>query len=55
MNMYKKTGILLAIISFLSGIITGFLLAPIKNGIGNDSGNNYNYYGDSKDSNDSKE
>jgi hypothetical protein len=42
----KKTGVIIAVISFLCGVIAGFLLAPIKLGIGNNCGNNYHYYKD---------
>ena len=40
--MKKSTAILISTICFLSGIIIGFLFAPIKKGIsiGNNSGNN---------------
>lgn len=34
------------IICFLTGVIFGFLLAPIKQGIGNNCGNNSYYYKD---------
>jgi hypothetical protein len=47
--MNKRTGILLSIIGLLSGIIIGFLMAPIKGGIGNNSGNSY--YGNQEESN----
>lgn len=47
--MSKKTGILLSIISLLSGIIIGFLIAPMKGGIGNNSGNSHYYYGNEEE------
>lgn len=44
--MNKSTGFLIGIIGLLGGIILGFMLAPIKNGIecGNNNGNTRNYY-----------
>ena len=42
--MSKKQSILLSITFFLAGVVFGFLLSPIKQGIGNNCGNNYNYY-----------
>lgn len=48
--MKDKKSLCIAIIFFLSGIITGFFLAPIKQGIGNNCGNN-NYYTEKKDEN----
>jgi hypothetical protein len=41
-----KKNILVCIICFLTGVILGFLLAPIKQGIGNNSGNSSYYYKD---------
>lgn len=43
--MKKFTALLISIISLLTGIILGFLLSPVKQGFGNNSGNtnNYNY------------
>lgn len=46
--MKKTTGILLAFTCFFAGACLGFLLSPVKHGIGNNSGNNcgnqaYNY------------
>lgn len=38
--MRKATGILTAIACFFAGIVVGFLLSPVKQGIGNYSGNN---------------
>lgn len=39
--MKKSTGVLLSFACFLLGLVVGFLLAPIKQGIqvGNNSGN----------------
>ncbi|BCN32081.1 hypothetical protein [Anaeromicropila herbilytica] len=42
--MNKNTGIILAVASFFAGMVCGFFIAPMKQGIGNNSGNNYNYY-----------
>jgi len=49
--MKKREICLLSVTMFLFGIVSGFLLAPIKQGVGNNSGNNngnntYNYYRD---------
>jgi hypothetical protein len=41
--MKNKKYLCIGIISFLTGIIIGFFIAPIKQGIGNNSGNT-NYY-----------
>ncbi len=41
--MKDKKSLCIPIIFFLSGIIIGFFIAPMKNGIGNNCGNN-NYY-----------
>ena len=49
--MSKKQTILLSITFFLTGVVFGFLLAPIKQGIGNNCGNNYNYYKDKEEEN----
>lgn len=40
--MKKQTGILLAIIFFLLGIISGFMISPCKNGIYNTITTNHN-------------
>ena len=44
--MNKWTGILLAFASFFAGMVLGFLIAPVKAGLGNNSGNttNNHYY-----------
>jgi len=43
--MDKKTKFLIGAVLFLSGIIIGFFISPIKQGIGNNSGNNItNHY-----------
>lgn len=49
--MKDKKSLCIAIIFLLVGIIMGFFIAPIKQGFGNNSGNNNNYYGDKKDEN----
>lgn len=43
--MKKRTGFMLALNFLLLGIIIGFLIGPIKKGIGNNNGNSnvYNY------------
>jgi|WetSurMetagenome_2_1015567.scaffolds.fasta_scaffold303060_1 hypothetical protein len=41
--MKKSTVFAISTICLLFGIIFGFLLSPVKHGIGNDSGNTYNY------------
>ena len=49
--MKKKSPALLCTVFFLLGVVLGFLLAPVKNGvsIGNNSGNNSaNVYDGSK-------
>lgn len=45
--MKNKKFLCIGIISFLAGIIIGFLISPIKQGIGNNCGNT-NYYTDEK-------
>lgn len=47
-EMKDRKSISITIIFFLLGIIIGFLIAPIKKGIGNNCGNN-NYYTGEKD------
>ncbi|HHV09805.1 MAG TPA: hypothetical protein GXX75_05960 [Clostridiales bacterium] len=48
--MKKSEIIFLSVCAFLSGLVLGFLIAPIKKGleIGNNSGNTNNYYGDNE-------
>lgn len=40
--MKKSTAALVSVICLLAGIILGFLIAPIKEGIGNHCGNTTN-------------
>ena len=50
--MKKSTAFFLCVITFLSGIILGFMMAPAKQGFGNHSGNTRNiknYYLDKED------
>lgn len=45
--MKKSTAAFIAAISCLTGVIIGFLISPVKQGIGNNCGNNSgntNYY-----------
>ncbi len=44
--MNKLSITLLAVCAFLLGVVTGFLYAPVKNGIecGNNNGNTTNHY-----------
>ena len=43
--MKKSTAALVSIICLLGGIILGFLIAPVKEGIGNNCGNTtHNHY-----------
>ncbi|BCJ93714.1 hypothetical protein acsn021_12830 [Anaerocolumna cellulosilytica] len=50
--MDKKMRFLLGTVLFLAGIITGFFIAPIKQGIGNNCGNNStNNYHNEKEEN----
>jgi phosphotransferase system glucose/maltose/N-acetylglucosamine-specific IIC component len=53
--MKKFTKILISIICLLTGIIIGFLISPIKGGIGNNAGNTFNYYGDKKEGSENSE
>ncbi len=53
--MSKKHTVLLSITFFLAGIVFGFFLAPIKQGIGNNCGNNYHYYKDNNEENTNEE
>ena len=41
--MKKSSAFALSFILLLVGIITGFLLSPVKHGIGNHSGNNFRF------------
>ena len=43
-DMKKSTGIWAAAACLFAGAVIGFLLAPIKGGIGNYSGNTTKYY-----------
>ncbi len=46
--MRTSTASLTALLAFLGGILLGFLLAPIRRGIGNNCGNHIHIYdGDS--------
>ncbi len=42
--MSKKSGILLGLACFFAGMAIGFLVAPVKEGIGNNCGNNTHYH-----------
>lgn len=42
--MSKKMVALWAFVGFLCGVISGFFLAPMKGGIGNNCGNTVNHY-----------
>ncbi len=53
--MNKITGILLAITCLFAGIVIGFLISPVKDGFGNNSGNTNNYYGDKKEDSENPE
>lgn len=51
--MRTSTAILTALLTFFAGIFVGFLLSPVKRGIGNNCGNTTTaYYGGGKDGND---
>lgn len=43
--MEKREIFTLSALAFSMGVVVGFLISPVKNGIGNNSGNNIkNYY-----------
>lgn len=42
--MNKGRAVLISMLMFSVGMILGFLISPIKRGIGNDSGNTTNNY-----------
>lgn len=46
--MKKREIFTLSALTFSMGIICGFLISPVKNGIGNNSGNNTKNYYDKK-------
>ena len=46
--MKKKEIFMLAAITFSVGMVLGFLISPVKQGIGNNSGNTTNNYYDKK-------
>lgn len=44
--MRKREIIMLSALSFSMGVVFGFLISPVKKGLGNNSGNTIkNYYG----------
>ncbi|BCJ98329.1 hypothetical protein [Anaerocolumna chitinilytica] len=47
--MRKPTVFFISVICLLSGIILGFLLSPVKFGLGNDCGNTTNNYYNKKE------
>lgn len=47
--MKKSTTFIWCLLSLMTGVIFGFLLAPVKNGFGNNSGNTNNYFCDPED------
>jgi F0F1-type ATP synthase membrane subunit c/vacuolar-type H+-ATPase subunit K len=47
--MKKVTGILLAIACLFAGIAIGFIISPVKGGLGNNAGNTTNNYYDKKE------
>jgi hypothetical protein len=47
-HMKKGTVFVLSLIFFLLGVISGFFISPVKNGVVNTMGNNY-HYPDKKD------
>jgi len=48
---HKKHGVLIPMLTFFIGVTLGFFTAPIKKGIGNNSGNTtHNYYGNNEPS-----
>lgn len=53
--MKKVTGILLAIACLFTGIAIGFLISPIKGGIGNNAGNTINKYYTKKENSENQE
>jgi hypothetical protein len=48
--MSKQSIFLISALTFSIGVVFGFLIAPMKQGIGNGSGNVYNYYGKKEES-----
>lgn len=52
--MSKKQHFLTSAVCLLCGIIIGFFIAPIKQGIGNNCGNNYHYYKDEENKDEEK-
>ncbi|MBZ9689689.1 hypothetical protein G9F72_025765 [Clostridium estertheticum] len=48
--MKKREIFMLSALTFSMGIVFGFLLSPVKQGIGNNSGNSLNNYYDKKQS-----
>ncbi len=50
--MKKREIIMLSILTFLSGIVLGFVFSPVKQGIININGNTTNNHFDKKDSTD---
>ena len=42
--MKKSTMVLTALLAFFAGLALGLLASPLKNGIGNNSGNVTNHY-----------
>jgi hypothetical protein len=54
--MDKKRGFLISLICFLTGVIVGFIISPVKQGMGNNCGNSYHYNKDGQeDSGEKKE
>lgn len=52
-NDHKKHGVLYSLLAFFIGVTLGFLISPIKKGIGNNSGNTtHNYYGNEESTDD---
>lgn len=53
--MEKKTVILISLISFLSGLVLGFFISPVKQGFGNNCGNHNHYYSGPEEDTENKE
>ncbi|MGN6712540.1 hypothetical protein [Anaerocolumna jejuensis] len=47
--MKKSTAAFVSLICLLTGVILGFILSPVKYGIGNNSGNTTNNYYNKKE------
>lgn len=41
---HSRRGVLLPLLAFFAGVTMGFILSPVKHGMGNNSGNITNHY-----------